>query len=120
LFVRHKDSIFTLKIALIAVFIVFMGEVVFNFICINDKCNKHCKNVHIQKDISLEEEIESCEECQEPLKQLGHTSYAGYLKSSGMSVTEKKAMLKKRSKDHFTKSGLQEKQKAMLKTSYKD
>lgn len=98
-----------------------MSIVLFNYCCTNEHCAAKWKTVQVEKDKSLEDEEEFCATCESetPLKQMGFVAAGGYLKSSVMSQEAKKAMLKKRSHDHFVKSGLKEKRHVMLNGQWK-
>ena len=93
-----------------------MSIVRFNYCCKNDSCSVAWKTVQVEKDKDLEDEVELCDVCEEELKQLGFIAAGGYLASSAMSLERKKEVLKKRSHEHFVKSGIQDRKNTMIRT----
>lgn len=83
----------------------------YNYKCLNEDCSDNNFQV-IQKDESQRNEIEYCDCCYSPMKLMGEI-ISGSLTMSfrNSSPEQRKQMLMKRSKKHFTTSGLADKKR---------
>lgn len=80
-----------------------MSTYKYNYHCKEDHCPDLVRTIIIEKDEEFADEPEFCEGCSKPLYQVGIMNAYRINTFGGKSSSEKQAILKKRSQEHYKK-----------------
>ena len=91
--------------------------ITFNYYCLNSTGCSNRKLVQVQKTREEEAEEENCPECNKPMKLVGEHAGGGYLTFGSLTPDQKRAVLAKRSREHFNRE-IKERKHVMDKTAF--